>query len=247
MLNESDLIQASDAAMRLSGYSDQIWLHPVDDETQMVFRPLSKSEFAALWNGLNKGGAAAQNARRMALSRATLIPDLVQVNAICQRFPGLPQSALDPILRLCGAGDWTREPEWFYVDDASTALLIEYVGAEAARDLVSKYPRKQQLAVVVLEDVALDVARKAYVLKTPVIESLEMFERHKDADDLYDAIVGFVTDAMAFPSEEKAIGTLFKHAPALPTTLRIVLQKMVRPAREAAGKGWRRSSARSPT
>lgn len=247
MVSEKELIEASDTAMRLSGYSDQIWIQKPDEDTTLLFRGLSRAEFAALWNGINKGGVALQNARRMALSRATVFPDLVTMNAVCQQWPSMPQAALDPILRLCGAGDWDREPEWFYVDDVGAAMLAEHVGADVVKELRNKHPRKQQLVAVIVGDTALERPRKAYVLKTPSIESLEMFERHKDADELYDAIVSHVTDSLVFPGEEKAIKALFEQAPALPTTLRIVLGKMVKPAREAAGKGWRRSSAHSPT
>lgn len=247
MVSEKELIEASDAALRLSGYSDQIWIQEVDNETTLLFRGLSRIEFAELWNGINKGGASLQNARRMALARATMVPDLVALNAVCQRFPSMPQVALDPIMRLCGSGDWGREPEWFYVDDVGATMLAEHVGTDVVKELRNKYPRKQQLVAVIVGDTALERPRKAYVLKTPTIESLEMFERHKDADELYDAIVSHVTDSLVLPGEEKAIKALFEEAPALPTTLRIVLGKIVKPAREAAGKGWRRSSARSPT
>ena len=249
---EEELLRASDAALRASGYTDELWIHSNVDgyNTTIVYRALSRSEFAAFWNGVNKGGTTAINARRSAFSDAVVIPDLVGLNAIVQRIPALPKAAMDPIMQLSGAGDWQGKPENFVVNDRNATVLVETYGidANALVDLRRRFHQPGQLRAVIVGDVTLERKAKAYIVKTPSVEALQLFDRRKEnPDDLYDSIVDLATDSLVCPSDEKAIQGLFASAPALPTTLKHVLLQMASPAREAAGKGWRRSSARLPT
>ncbi len=251
-LTEEELLRASDVALRASGYTDELWIHSNVDGygTTIVYRALSRSEFAAFWNGINKGGTAAINARRSAFGDAVVIPDLVEANAIVQRIPELPKAALDPIVQLAGAGDWRGEPESFVVDDRSATVLVETYGIDSSTlaDLRRRFHQPGQLRAVIVGDATLERKPKAYLVKTPSAEALQLFDRRKEnADELYDAIVDLATDSLVYPSDEKTIQGLFASAPALPTTLKHALLQMARPAREAAGKGWRRSSARLPT
>jgi hypothetical protein len=251
-ITEEELIRASDVALRASGYTDELYVHSnVDGNgTTIVYRALSRAEFAAFWNGINKGGTASINARRSAVADAVMIPDLVEFNAIVQRIPELPKAALEPIVQLAGAGDWRIEPESMVVNEQSEIELVKTYGIDAAilSDLRKRYHAPGQLRAVIVGDAVLGRAAKAYVVKTPSGEALQLFDRKKEnPDELYDAIVDLATDSLVYPSEEKAIKAVFAAAPALPTTLKHVLLQMARPARESAGKGWRRSSARSPT
>lgn len=251
-LTEEALIRASDEAMRLSGYTDELWIHENVDGNgaTVVYRALAKAELRTLWSGLNKGAAAAVNARRLAFSSAVMIPDPIELNGIVARVPGLPKAALEPMLRLAGAGDWQGEPECVILNDAVATDLVRHFGHEPDKlaELRTRYRHPGQLRAVYVGDELLGRPKKAYLVKTPSEHASNAFERRmENPDDIYDTIVDYVTDSMAWPSDEKAIQTLFASAPALPTTLKHVCHKMALPAREAAGKGWRRSSARLPT
>jgi hypothetical protein len=250
-LTEEALEKAADEGLRASGYSDQLWIHnDVDGNgATVVYRAPSKAELRALWNGLNKGATAAVNARRVAFSSCVVIPDRVELNAIVARVPDLPKAALDPMLRLAGAGDWQGEPESAVVNDAVAAELVEQYGYDLDKliEIRARYHHPGQLRAVYIGDDSLDRPKQAYLVKTPSEHGSNAFDRRREnPDDIFDAICDYVIDSMAYPVDDKAIQALFASAPALPTTLKHVCQKMARPAREAAGKGWRRSSARSP-